>query len=939
MNKKKFKTTLILTILGLLATTNLLVFYYGNNTGINSVSNTPNLKTSGIINVTVFSDDFESGLSKWASVTGLWHKTNSSSSSPNPYRSYESAMWFGQNSTGDYDTGSTEKGNLTSITFDLTTYFEASLEFYHWRECERRDTSFVYISTDGSNWDKIYETVLREDEVILPWEQKIFDISSYCGNASVTLRFYFDTFDDRYNDYPGWLVDDVKVTALHNDVTDPVVTTPSDIIVEFGVYTGESISWTATDLYASIYTISLAGTGIVRSSTTWTSGAPINFPIPDGFDVGDYIYTVEFTDLGGNSETDSVTFTVEDNLKPIITDSPIDFNEELGQYTGQTISWTATDPHPNTYTISKLGTGSPVAGPTAWLNNSEITYSIPDVLSVGDHIYTVNFTDDYGNFETDSVTFTVEDTTDPIITVSPSDFSAELGYTGQFISWTATDPNPYNYTVSLQGTGIVEPSTEWTSGNGIIYYIPDGKSLGDYIYTVNFTDDDSNFATDSVTFTVGDATKPNITIAPSNFTVEMGYTGQSLSWTATDLNRGNYTISLEGVGIVVSSTRWNSSESVLYNIPPGFGVREYVYTINFTDEFNNFALSSVTFTVEDTTDPIITIAPSDFSRNLGYSGVNISWTATDINQYNYTISLQGNGTVVNSTAWTSGVAITYNITDGLGYGIYIFTVNFTDVYNNSVTDSVSFTVGDSLDPVIISSTNNFTVEFGYTGQTLSWNVTDVNPFNYTISLQGNGTVVNSTAWVSGTLVTYNIPDGLALGNYVYVINFTDTVLQSVSDTVMFTVEDTTNPVITIAPSDFSAPFDYTGQTLTWTATDSNPGTYTVELQGTGIVVTSTAWTSGNSVVYAIPDGLTPGVYLYSITFIDTEGNSDSDLVSVTIEAQPTTPPSDDGLLTILLIAGIGGGAAVVVTTVVVVKKKRTPSSTPSDTPSDTPADT
>ncbi len=37
------------------------------------------------------------------------------------------------------------------------------------------------------------------------------DISSYCGNSSVRIRFYFDTVDHQYNNYRGWLIDDVRI--------------------------------------------------------------------------------------------------------------------------------------------------------------------------------------------------------------------------------------------------------------------------------------------------------------------------------------------------------------------------------------------------------------------------------------------------------------------------------------------------------------------------------------------------------------------------------------------------------------------------------------------------------------------------------------------------------------------------------------------------------
>ncbi len=48
-----------------------------------------------------------------------------------------------------------------------------------------------------------------------------------------------------------------------------------------------------------------------------------------------------------------------------------------------------------------------VSGPTAWSSGIEITYNVPNGLAVGTYIYTVTFTDDYGNFDTDIITMTV----------------------------------------------------------------------------------------------------------------------------------------------------------------------------------------------------------------------------------------------------------------------------------------------------------------------------------------------------------------------------------------------------------------------------------------------------------------------------------------------------------------------------------------------------
>jgi len=158
----------------------------------------------------IFTDDFESGLSQWVSITGLWHLTDNSSAWQNPYHSPIHSMWFGNESTGNYETGFRERGNLTSTSINLMTIGVAFLEFYHWREGEggSYDISYVYISIDGIFWDLIYQT---DETYIPPWEKVTIDISAYTGNPSVQIMFQFDTIDDIFNDYRGWLIDDVAI--------------------------------------------------------------------------------------------------------------------------------------------------------------------------------------------------------------------------------------------------------------------------------------------------------------------------------------------------------------------------------------------------------------------------------------------------------------------------------------------------------------------------------------------------------------------------------------------------------------------------------------------------------------------------------------------------------------------------------------------------------
>ncbi|MFX0181023.1 MAG: CARDB domain-containing protein [Candidatus Hodarchaeota archaeon] len=158
----------------------------------------------------IFSDDFERGLSNWVSISGLWHLTDNSSAWQNPYHSPIHSMWFGNESTGNFETNFREFGDITSISIDLSGTDIAFLEFYHWREGEGGsfDSSNVYISIDGFFWDLIYQ---NSESYVNPWEKVSIDISAYAGNPSVQIMFEFDTLDEFYNDFRGWLIDDIVI--------------------------------------------------------------------------------------------------------------------------------------------------------------------------------------------------------------------------------------------------------------------------------------------------------------------------------------------------------------------------------------------------------------------------------------------------------------------------------------------------------------------------------------------------------------------------------------------------------------------------------------------------------------------------------------------------------------------------------------------------------
>jgi hypothetical protein len=484
------------------------------------------------------------------------------------------------------------------------------------------------------------------------------------------------------------------------------------------------------------------------------------------------------------------------------------------------------------------------------------------------------------------------DTKDPVITQSPSDKIIEAGYTGETLSWRATDTNPNTYTIELEGVGTVAGPTAWLSGSLVTYNIPDGLSVGEYDYTITFTDDHGFYAADTVKVTVQDTEKPVFTEFPSDLKILEGYTGISFSWNATDANPDTYIIELGGTGIVAGPTSWSSGVAITYNVPDGLSLGYYFYRINITDEYDHFSTATVKLTVYEPDDPIITDSPIDLVVGPVYTGLNFSWTATDANPDTYTIELQGAGIITLPTSWSSGVAVTYDIPDGMKIGEHFFKINFTDEFDNYATDTVKLTIQDNA-PQITNAPEDMVIMTGYTDVEISWTATDEeDPNTYTIELAGSGIVVGPTSWSSGVAVTYDIPDGLSLGDHFYTINFTDETSNFVTDQVKITVqEDSIDPVITFAPEDYGCFTGYTDVCFFWIATDAHPATFTVEHQDHGIVAGPTPWTSGNNVSYTIPEGLSVGEHFFTINFTDVAGNFATDTVKITIiEETPVEPP-------------------------------------------------
>ena len=264
---------------------------------------------------------------------------------------------------------------------------------------------------------------------------------------------------------------------------------------------------------------------------------------------------------------------------------------------------------------------------------------------------------------------------------------------------------------------------------------------------------------------------------------------------------------------------------------------------------------------------------TSWNSNYEYDtlGNQLFWNVGDVNPGTYNITRNGNPIVFNQT-WNNG-SVTLDI-DGLALGNYNYTIYLQDHWGNLVSNSILVTVRDTTSPNIIIP-DDLSIEFGSTKNSLSWDLSDSLPDVYNITLDGN--LYNSTSsWTNGIIMT-NI-DELSLGSHQITISVYDSSGNSKSATTIISVIDTTKPAVT-NPSDISYTVLSTGNQIGWIASDLDPSTYTIYLNGSEY--RSGDWKSNEQVVLSV-DSLRPNTYNFTIVFYDGSGNQGIDAIIVKV---------------------------------------------------------
>ena len=216
---------------------------------------------------------------------------------------------------------SSNDGSLVSPGIDLNTATEATLYFWTWWEIEGVDADdydmmYVEISTDGgSNFTTIGTLNPLNDvnnahdenyssggsKATPVWVRLTFDISSYTGNT-VKIRFRFRTVDERYNGFRGWMIDDVRVSALGQPA--PVVENVDPDCVE-----NSFIDSRIVDVHGQnfVHGASVTVGGTAAAAVSVISSNLIQIKLPNTLGNGTYGITVTNPDTKSHTLPDCIT--------------------------------------------------------------------------------------------------------------------------------------------------------------------------------------------------------------------------------------------------------------------------------------------------------------------------------------------------------------------------------------------------------------------------------------------------------------------------------------------------------------------------------------------------------------------------------------------------------------------------------------------------------
>jgi hypothetical protein len=578
--------------------------------------------------------------------------------------------------------------------------------------------------------------------------------------------------------------------------------------------------------------LSFTGCGIGNSQTvTFSSSTPS----------GSSGYTISASRVSGSvTSAGQAGFTLIVNSAPAPSDTtkpvlnlPSNITKEATGSSGAAVTYSAdaTDNVDGNIAANCL----PVSGSTFAIATTTVNCSATDAA---------------GNKATGSFTVTVQDTTAPSISGTPSDITKEAtGANGAIASWTAP-------TASDTVDGSVNVNCQSASG----LKSGDTFALGDTTVTCTATDNAGNKATSTFKVTVVDTTGPSITNVPSDKTVEAtSDAGATVIFTIPTANDA-----VDGSRTVTCKPDSGSTFSL--------GLTEVTCTAS--DASGNTTSAKFNVMVQDTTAP--SIATHDDITGVeatGPDGAKVTYaspTATDNVDTSVTVNC------------TPASGSTFGLSDNT------VTCTATDNAGNTATSHFKVTVVDTTAPTLHLPANITEEATGPNGKAVSFTATATDLVDGNMS--ANCTPASGSTFAIGT-TTVNCSATDAAGNKAtgsFTVKVQDTTVPSLNLPANIT-EEAAGPNGNVVTYSASAN-DVVDGSVSVNCTPASGSTFAI---GTTTVNCSATDAAGNkatgSFTVKVQDTIAPS----NIQFVGNISDGDSFYFGA-VPAQPTCTATDGG---------------------------------------------
>lgn len=226
---------------------------------------------------TYLETDFEAGLPAGWTQEGLWNVSSTCSSLPSGAcgdSDGSSVAYFGQTASCDFDTGVHTDESMFTPSIALPNGLQVLLTYCSAFE---RDTTpigdwpQVRVTPNGQPTDVVDEPAVGAFVGGPPvWEERIVDLTQYAGQT-ITIEFNFDNVFPSNDEYLGWLIDNVSVTALEIDCIPGCSNPDGDMNIDGSTNGVDIQSFAAAMMSASTDSMDLAhgdfsGNGVIDAA-------------------------------------------------------------------------------------------------------------------------------------------------------------------------------------------------------------------------------------------------------------------------------------------------------------------------------------------------------------------------------------------------------------------------------------------------------------------------------------------------------------------------------------------------------------------------------------------------------------------------------------------------------------------------------------------------